>query len=58
MPQQRNEPSPTSIPCAITYSIKSVVSSLVMVMNMQGVNFFVSQSKTTAKTSELTKRAI
>lgn len=40
MLQQRNEPSPTSVPCAITYSIKFVVSLLVIVMNMQGVNFF------------------
>lgn len=44
--QQRNEPRPTSLPCAIIYSIKFVVSSQVMVMNMQGVNFFVSQSQT------------
>lgn len=45
MLQQCNEPSPTSLPSAITYSIKFVVSSLVIVMNMQGVNFFVSQSQ-------------
>lgn len=45
MLQRRNEPSPTSIPCAITYSIKSVVSSLVIVMNMQGANFFVSRPR-------------
>lgn len=44
--QQRNEPSLTSIPGAIIYSIKFVVSSLVIVMNTQGVNFFVSQSHT------------
>ena len=45
MLQQCNEPSPTSIPRAITYSIKFVVSSRVIVMNMQGANFFVSQSQ-------------
>lgn len=44
--QQRNEPSLTSIPAAITYSIKFVGSSLLIVMNTQGVNFFVSQSHT------------
>lgn len=45
MLQQCNEPSPNSLPCAITYSIKFVVSSIVIVMNMQGVNFFVSPSQ-------------
>lgn len=40
MLQQRNEPSPTSVPGAITYSIKFVVSSQVIMMNMQAVNFF------------------
>lgn len=44
MPQQCNEASPTSLPCAITYSIKLVVVSQVIVMNMPAVNFLVSQS--------------
>ena len=56
--QQSNEPSPTSLPCAITYLIKSVVvSSLVIVMNMQGVNFFVSHSLGWRRLWGLTKRA-
>lgn len=46
MLQQANEPCLTSVPCAITYPIKFVVSSLVIMMNMQRVNFFVSQSQT------------
>lgn len=45
MLQQSNEPRPASLPCAIIYSIKFIVSSQVMVMNMQRVNFFVSQSQ-------------
>lgn len=44
--QQRNEPRLTWIPRAITYSIKFVVSLLVIVMNAQGDNFFVSQTHT------------
>lgn len=44
MLQRRNEPSPTPIPGAITYSIKFVVSSPVIVMNAQRVQFFVSRS--------------
>lgn len=46
MLQQRNEPRLTWIPRAIIYSIKFVVSLLVIVMNAQGDNFFVSQSHT------------
>lgn len=45
MLRQRNEPSPTTIPRAITYSIKFLVSLPVIVMNMQAAYFFVSQSQ-------------
>lgn len=55
VPQQSNEPRPIQPPRAITYSIKSSVCSLVIVMNMQGVNLLVSQMKETL--GGLTKRA-
>lgn len=49
MLQQRSELSSNSVPPVITYSIKFIVSSLAIVMNMQAVNFFVSQSQTKEK---------